>query len=796
MRRAESVERERYAKSLSIEMTSRNEKSMIYNPYARKKRKRPTQEENELRSSSIFVENETQQSFLPTNGAPDERNPDSKSSTSESGVSAEASALIISAADKAGMEGIDRSKIDAIILRESGNSRYMQQQRRRDEKVNERVRQLQQRLEDASPGDYQVTEDLDDMLRSFQNQQATRATCVVVDMDMFYMACELLNRPELNDKPACVGRGMILTSNYVARRYGVRSAMAGFIGDKLVEELSKGKEKLIHVRSNFDLYKEKSRIVKEVIREYDPHNMKSYSLDEVYLDIGPYLALFLQHRDYNHEQICDLLMRGSNADGNGNKCNDHASVDSAMGYLQSQSPLVCLNAVDQVIQRLRRHVQKATGGLTCSAGVARTHSIAKIASDKNKPNGQLVVDPANTVQFVRQLPVRKIPGVGRVTEKLLQNVCKIHTGMDLYQKRGLVRFLFQPATAKFLLKASVGCSGEGSASTFGMEGEEESTSSSDCQKGISKERTFQPESDWAQLNIRLEDISRSLAKDMMRKSVMGHTITVKVKLETFDVFSRSKTLKRGVYIQNPEDLATIASELFSEIRAAHQKKNKRNRFSVRLLGIRCSNLIEESSFGGKQQEGAIDKFLSSSFVKGSNSGVSPRRDLSHDKNTATTENTKSRSPVVKVYASKQSSRKSPINPYKHCVGTTDSISVKDEIEERTNKKFCRVLSNDENTTLAHWHQPMTEEKQNNTPEHEGNKNEESRLVQCPLCQRSFLAKDNDRLNAHIDICLNGVNGASTLRRVIREEESLLPNNRNSSTTSLPAKRQRLTDFWK
>ena len=98
------------------------------------------------------------------------------------GVSAQASALIISAADKAGMEGIDRSKIDAIILRESGNSRYMQQQRRRDEKVNERVRQLQQRLKEASPREYRPTEELDEMLRSYQNQQATRATCVVVDM--------------------------------------------------------------------------------------------------------------------------------------------------------------------------------------------------------------------------------------------------------------------------------------------------------------------------------------------------------------------------------------------------------------------------------------------------------------------------------------------------------------------------------------------------------------------------------------------------------------------------------------
>jgi DNA polymerase kappa len=575
---------------------------------------------------------------------------------------------------------------------------------------------------------------------------------------MFYMACELLTRPDLNKKPACVGRGMILTSNYVARRYGVRSAMAGFIGDKLVEELSKGRERLIHVPSNFALYKEKSRIVTEVIREYDPHRMKSYSLDEVYLDIGPYLAFYIQHRDYTHEQIRDMLLLDGNADENGNKINDHTSSDVVMGFLQSQSPLVCLTAVDQVVLRLRRHVQKATGGLTCSAGVARTHTTAKIASDKNKPNGQLVIDPGNTLHFVRELPVRKIPGIGRVTEKLLQNVCNIQTGMDLYQKRGLVNFLFQPATAKFLLKASVGCSGEGSTSTFGVEIEEASSSasSSEHQKGISRERSFQPESDWAQLNIRLEEISRMLAKDMMTKSMVGHTITVKVKLDTFDVLSRSQSQKRGVYVQNPEELATIAGALFATIRAAYQckeSKNSRSKFSVRLLGIRCSNLIEESSFYGKTQVGTIDKFLAASCKT---------VDFTPD-----------------------------TNPNNRAV-TDTKLAV---------RAACTPNESKPQTTNGQRH-----DDDNNGDDEEGNENnndattnENKCVVHCPLCHRSFLARDNDRLNAHIDTCLNGIYGGSMVRQVVREEESRLQDRDylavEQGAVSPRERRQRLTDFW-
>ncbi|OEU10018.1 DNA/RNA polymerase, partial [Fragilariopsis cylindrus CCMP1102] len=461
-----------------------NSKIKIVNPYTKHKRKLPDGTEKEKPPSNKEIRrdigNATGNSDTNTNT--NTNNFPKNTGSSNINVSAQAAALCISASDKAGMEGIDREKIATIILKESGNSAYIQQQRRRDEKVNERVRHLQQRLQEASPRDYRVTDELDDTLRGYQQRQANRATCVVVDMDMFYMACELLSRPHLNDKPACVGREMILTSNYVARRYGVRSAMAGLIGRKLVEQLSDGREKLIQVPSNFKLYKEKSKIVNEVIREYDPHNMKAYSLDEVYLDIGPYLA------------------------------------------------------VEEVVFRLRQHVKKATGGLTCSAGIARTHTIAKIASDANKPNGQLVVDPVSTLEFVRALPVRKIPGVGRVTEKLLQQVCNIHTGLELYEKRGLVQFLFQPATAEFLLKSSVGCSGEGSSfASFGTEQEE----SSDHQKGISRERSFSPESDWALLNIKLEEISRMLSEDMKRKSVMGHTVTVKVKLANFDVLNRA-----------------------------------------------------------------------------------------------------------------------------------------------------------------------------------------------------------------------------------------------------------------
>jgi DNA polymerase kappa len=689
----------------------------VSNPYARKKRPRPVEE--------------TRTSQKAAAAAP------AAASKNSHQVSADASALIISASDKAGMEGIDRTKIDAIILRESGNSKFMQQQRKRDEKVNQRIEQYQQRLSQASPQDYAVTPQLDDELRKYQQEQSTRSTCVVVDMDMFYMACELLTYPELKDRPACVGRGMILTSNYLARRYGVRSAMAGFIGDKLVAELSQGKERLIHVPSNFDLYKQQSKIVVEVLREYDP-NLKAYSLDEAYLDIGPYLALYLQQKQpqqqhnenhhRSHEQIRQALMK--------QRSDDDCHVD----FLLSFSPLTCQQATNAIVLHLRRRVEEATGGLTCSAGIAPNFALAKIASDKNKPNGQLLIDPNHVLEFDRPLPVRKMPGIGRVTEKILHSY-NIKTVFDLYQQRGLIQWLFPPSTAGFLLRASVGCGG-GSATASDSLGEDED----DRQKGISRERTFAEESSWTQLNSKLEDIARLLSKDMLEKSVMAHTITVKVKLDSFDVKVKAQSMARGVYIQAPEELLAVASQLLSQLRQQCQKTT----FCCRLLGIRCSNLIEQESFANPQQR-TMDKFLSS---------------------TTTTTSTFSPTPIKTTTSPYQSTKGMSSQSQKKLTAPSTTTAIRRALYPQNNE-----TNKDTTTTTT----TSSQHKTSSTAKDDDSEKEER--VECPLCKHPILAADNEALNRHIDTCLN----ASTVRQAVREASKVVVPSQK--------KRHRLTDFW-
>ena len=99
-----------------------------------------------------------------------------------------------------------------------------------------------------------------------------------VDMDMFYAAVEMRDDPRLQDIPMAVGgMGMLSTSNYRARKYGVRAAMPGFIAKKLCPEL-------VIVPGNMDKYAQVSEVVRGVFKEYDP-NFAPMSLDEAYLDL-------------------------------------------------------------------------------------------------------------------------------------------------------------------------------------------------------------------------------------------------------------------------------------------------------------------------------------------------------------------------------------------------------------------------------------------------------------------------------------------------------------------------------
>jgi DNA polymerase-4 len=194
-------------------------------------------------------------------------------------------------------------------------------------------------------------------------------------MDAFYASVEQMDNPELRGKPVAVGgeenRGVVSAASYEARKFGVRSAISGVLAKKNCPEL-------IFVKPRFDRYKEISKKIHKIFRDYTDL-VEPLSLDEAYLDVT------------------------KNKKGN---------------------PSATLLA-QEIRQRIFNEV-----GLTASAGISVNKFVAKIASDYNKPNGQKTVNPDEVIAFLEQLPIQKFYGVGKVTaEKMFQ--LGIFTGLDL-----------------------------------------------------------------------------------------------------------------------------------------------------------------------------------------------------------------------------------------------------------------------------------------------------------------------------------------------------------------------------
>ena len=187
-----------------------------------------------------------------------------------------------------------------------------------------------------------------------------------LDLDAFFAAVEELEEPELRSRPLVVGgdphgRGVVATANYVARRYGIRSAMS-------CAEALRRCPHAVFLRPRHRLYKEYSRAVWSAVREVVP-TVERTGLDEGYLDVGEVAADFGRAR-----------------------------------------------AVAEAVQAAVR----GTTSLSCSLGVASCKVVAKIASDRRKPGGLTVVPAGREAAFLAPFDVRRLPGVGPRAEERLQ----------------------------------------------------------------------------------------------------------------------------------------------------------------------------------------------------------------------------------------------------------------------------------------------------------------------------------------------------------------------------------------
>ncbi|KAE8151477.1 hypothetical protein BDV25DRAFT_171428 [Aspergillus avenaceus] len=417
---------------------------------------------------------------------------------------------------KAGQDAVDQQKVSEIIYNASKGSKFFNHEQSRDRILTEKIERIlkeKARLEKLDLA-YELRR-ADQLLAELELSRDLSQYVIHVDCDAFFAAVEELDRPELKNVPFAVGKGVLTTCNYEARKFGCRSGMASFVAKKLCPQL-------ICLSQNYEKYTNKAQEIRAIFAQYDPL-FESASIDEAYLNITAY-------------------------------CTEN-QLDP-----------------EEAVNRMRAEVLETTK-ISVSAGIAANAKIAKIASNRNKPNGQFRVpnDRDAIMEFMKDLPVRKVNGVGRVFERELDAV-GIKTCGDIYPQRALLTKLFGEKAFYFLAQCYLGL---GRTHIQPVENYE--------RKSVGTESTFSELGGKNELREKLWSTAQELEKDLARTEFKGRTLVLKVKLATFEVLSRQCQPPRAVYLA--KDLYTFSLPMLEKL------EKEVSNMKLRLLGLRCTNLV-------------------------------------------------------------------------------------------------------------------------------------------------------------------------------------------------------------
>ncbi|KAF3204299.1 hypothetical protein TWF106_010255 [Orbilia oligospora] len=423
---------------------------------------------------------------------------------------------------KSGQDNVDQSRVAEIIYEASKGSKYFANESRKDLELTKRIDRILKKKAELDKTD--TSGDLrkaDAHIAALELERDLSQTIIHVDCDAFYASVEELDRPELKTVPMAVGKGVITTCNYEARKFGVRSGMAGHIATKLCPQL-------VFLPLNFEKYNAKAKEVREVLSRYD-ERFEAASCDEAYLNITSYLE---RHKLDPEE------------------------------------------AVEKMRQEVFEHSK-----LTVSAGIAPNARIAKICSNKNKPNGQFRVgnDRSTVMSFMKSLPVRKVNGVGRVFERELEAV-GIKTCGDIYPMRGLILKLFGQKAYEFLISVFLGLG-----RTVIRPAEEY------IRKSIGSESTFPDLEGTANLREKLRKTAEALEEDLTKTELQGRTLALKVKMFTYEEAIRQKPLPYPIW--KAGDVYEYALPLLTKLEEEYKP------MKLRLMGLRMTNLSSRKKSG-------------------------------------------------------------------------------------------------------------------------------------------------------------------------------------------------------
>jgi len=335
-----------------------------------------------------------------------------------------------------------------------------------------------------------------------------------IDMDAFFASVEQQLNPELRGKPLIIGgektdlRGVVSTASYEARKFGVHSAMP----------LSEAKRRCPHgifMRGNFARYREASISVRRILETVSPL-VQMASIDEAFVDVSGSQRLF--------------------------------------------------GGDDAIAARLKDRIREETG-LPCTIAITPNKLVSKIASDEAKPDGYLRIADEAVVDFMRPLPLKKIPGIGPRTRETLERL-GIHTAGDLSDcaTERLLR-VFGPAAHGLQQRAR------------GISTSEVAPYSPP--KSISRETTFEQDlRDWEQIERVLLYLAERASHTLREQRMECRRVSLKVRYSDFQTPSFATTLA---------DPTALDHEIIAALRQLLPKARER-RAPVRLIGVTLGNL--------------------------------------------------------------------------------------------------------------------------------------------------------------------------------------------------------------
>lgn len=334
-----------------------------------------------------------------------------------------------------------------------------------------------------------------------------------VDLDAFFAAVEQLDHPEWRGKPVIVGgspkgRGVVSTASYEARRYGIRSAMPAARAKRLAPQDA------IWARPRFERYKEISGQVFAIFHEATPL-VQPLSIDEAFLDVTP-------------------------------------------GKHGAQDPVKIAVWIAEQVSQL---------GITCSVGLASSKTVAKVASDLNKPCGLTVVYPGQERTFLAELPVESLSGIGPKTATRLRSMGIATLGeLAALDESTASEVLGQHGD--ILVRHAAGL-------------DESKVQRSSTVKSISNERTFPADiHGTSQIETALCQLASRVAGRLRRKKVTGTTIHIKVRFSDFTTRTVQHAMTSGT--DDEKQITEVAMDLVRRVWSEG--------VGIRLLGVGVTGL--------------------------------------------------------------------------------------------------------------------------------------------------------------------------------------------------------------